>query len=86
MTKASKVSAEIRNSRALRQKGLGARLRSARLDAEMSQRELAQALGTTVGRVCRWERGDTLEYSLLEKISRRCGVPIEYLLDRRLDM
>lgn len=86
MSKASQVSAEIRNSRALRQKGLGSRLRSARLDAEMSQRELAAAIGTSMGMVCRWERGDTLEYALIEKISRRCKVPIEYLLDRRLDM
>ena len=85
MSKASQISAEIRNSRALRQKGLGSRLRSARLDAEMTQSELAQALGTTIGKVCRWERGDTLEYALIEKVSRRCKVPIEYLLDRRLD-
>ena len=85
MSKASQISAEIRNSRALRQKGLGARLRSARLDAEMTQNELAQALGTTIGKVRRWERGDTLEYALIEKVSRRCKVPIEYLLDRRLD-
>lgn len=85
MSKASQVSAEIRNSRALRKKGLGARLRSARLDAEMTQNELAQALGTTIGKVCRWERGDTLEYALIEKVARRCKVPIEYLLDRRLD-
>lgn len=85
MSKASQISAEIRNSRALRQKGLGARLRSARLDTEMTQNELAQALGTTIGMVCRWERGDTLEYALIEKVSRRCKVPIEYLLDRRLD-
>lgn len=85
MSKASQISAEIRNSRALRQKGLGARLRSARLDTEMTQNELAQALGTTIGKVCRWERGDTLEYALIEKVSRRCKVPIEYLLDRRLD-
>ena len=77
VSKASQVSAEIRNSRALRQKGLGA-------SALGTARCRDVAAGTSSGARDHDRQGmqmgaaTTLEYALLEKISRRCKVPIEY--------
>ena len=57
------------------------RVKKARLHAQLSQEELALAVGLTQGLISKIERGDQEETASVVKIARACGVRPEWLDD-----
>jgi transcriptional regulator with XRE-family HTH domain len=57
------------------------RLKLARKHADLSQEELADAIGVTQGLISKIERGDQEESAYVVKMARICGVRPEWLDD-----
>lgn len=60
---------------------LSERVKAARNYAELSQEELALAVGCTQGLISKIERGDQEETALIVKIARACNVNADWLED-----
>lgn len=68
----------------LRHKIVGALVRQARVDAGLSQEELAAVVGCSVNRITSYEYGDhPIPLSHLELMAKRLRLPIEHFLDRQ---
>lgn len=66
--------------------GVGDAIRSLRVDAHLSQSELAGRVGTTQSAVSRWERGhDEPRLSTLGAIVRACGHSLSLAVDDGVD-
>lgn len=58
------------------------RIKLARVMAEISQTELARAVGVTPGAVSQWERGKTMpNVTRLKKVADKLGVRVEDLIE-----
>ena len=59
-------------------------LKAARINAKLTQKEMAQKLGVSNTTVNNWENGDT-EPTLtqLREISRLSGIPMDFICVRR---
>ncbi|MDE6355842.1 MAG: helix-turn-helix domain-containing protein [Clostridia bacterium] len=58
-----------------------AKLKTLRKENNLSQKQLAQALGTTNSSICDWECGRTEpDIEMLIKISKFFGISVDYLL------
>ncbi len=69
---------------ALRQRIVGALLRKARLEADMSIKELAEALGISTGRITSYEYGRRpMPLAELELAAEHLGVSIDYFAGNR---
>ena len=67
---------------ALRHRIVGALLRQARLEAGASQKELAEMLGCSVGRISSYEYGQRpIPLAELEMLAQHLALPLEYFLD-----
>lgn len=65
---------------AVRDSGVGARIREARGHAGLSQRELAEKIGATRDAVSQWERGvDGISWPNLRKVATATGVSDDWL-------
>lgn len=59
-------------------------LKAARVNAGLTQKELAKELGVTNTTVNSWENGDTEpSLSQLREISRLSGIPMDFICVRR---
>jgi len=57
------------------------KLKTLRKESNLSQKQLAQALGTTNSSICDWECGRTEpDIEMLIKISKYFSVTVDYLL------
>jgi transcriptional regulator with XRE-family HTH domain len=66
----------------LRSRIIAALLRQARLEANMTQQELAEVLGCSPGRISDYERAELpIPVADLELLGRYLGVPLEHFLD-----
>jgi transcriptional regulator with XRE-family HTH domain len=64
----------------------GERLRTARMERDISIDALARALGVTARQVARWQAGTSHpQLERLQEIARVLGVPPSYLIDGRAD-
>jgi transcriptional regulator with XRE-family HTH domain len=73
---------DLRLVMTLRHRIVGACLRRARLRAEMTQEELAEALGCSPKRVSDYERAEVpIPITELERVARFLNVPMEHFLD-----
>jgi transcriptional regulator with XRE-family HTH domain len=69
---------------ALRHRIVGALLRQARQEADVSQKELAQMLGCSAGRLSAYEYGERpIPLAELELLARYLHLPLEYFLDNQ---
>jgi transcriptional regulator with XRE-family HTH domain len=69
---------------ALRHRIVGALLRQARLDANLSGSELAETLGCSPRRISSYEYGERpIPLAELELLAQRLGLPLDYFLDNR---
>jgi transcriptional regulator with XRE-family HTH domain len=69
---------------ALRHRIVGALLRQARLEADISQKEIAETLGCSTGRISSYEFGKRpISLAELELLAQRLKLPMEYFLDTR---
>lgn len=69
---------------ALRQRIVGALLRKARLEADVSQKELAETLGCSTGRLSAYEYGrQPIPLAELELLAQQLDLSLEYFLDTR---
>jgi len=67
---------------ALRHRIVGALLRQARLEANISQKELAEILGCSVGRLSSYEYGKRpIPLAELELLAQHLGLPLKHFLD-----
>jgi transcriptional regulator with XRE-family HTH domain len=67
---------------ALRHRIVGALLRKARLEADISQKELAEVLGCSTGRISAYEYGRRpIPLAELELLAQHLRLPLEYFLD-----
>ncbi|MFQ6101858.1 MAG: helix-turn-helix domain-containing protein [Anaerolineae bacterium] len=67
---------------ALRHRIVGALLRQARLEAGISQRELAEVVGCSTGRLSAYEYGKRpIPLAELELLAQHLNLPLEYFLD-----
>ena len=67
---------------ALRHRIVGALLRKARMEADVSQKDLAELLGCTSGRVSSYEFGRRpIPLAELELVAQHLKLPMEYFLD-----
>ena len=67
---------------ALRHRIVGALLRQARLEADMTQKELAELLGCSSSRISSYEYGEQpIPLAELEVLAQRLNLPLEYFLD-----
>ena len=65
--------------------GIAAMIRKFRKDARMTQEQLAEALGVTVGAIYKWENGRSLpEISLLIEMADLFGVSVDVLLNYKV--
>ncbi len=65
---------------------LGDTLRELRVDAGLSQRDLAGLLGTTQSAISRWEHdGDAPRLATLAEIARACGHTITLVFNDGID-
>lgn len=65
----------------MNQPKIGALIRDIRVELQMTQRQLAQAIGVSNQAVSKWERGlGCPDVSLLRSLSHVLGVPVEGLL------
>lgn len=59
-------------------------LKAARVNAGLTQKELAKELGVTNTTINSWENGDTEpSLSQLREISRLSGIPMDFICVRR---
>lgn len=66
----------------LRHRIVGALLRQARLDGDISQEQLAQLLGRSVGRIAKYEHGEqSIPVAELEWLAQHLDVPLAHFLD-----
>jgi len=69
---------------ALRHRIVGALLRKARMEADISQKELAGVLGCTSGRISSYEFGKRpVPIAELEQLAQHLKLPLEYFLDEQ---
>jgi len=69
---------------ALRHRIVGGLLRQARLEADVSQKELAQALGCSTRRLSAYEYGESpIPLPELELLAQYLHLPLEYFLDKQ---
>lgn len=69
---------------ALRHRIVGALLRKARLEANISQKELADVLSCSTGRLSSYEYGKRpIPLAELELLAQHLNLPLEYFLDER---
>jgi len=69
---------------ALRHRIVGALLRQARLEASISQKELAEVLGCSTRRVSVYEYGERpIPLAELELLAQHLNLPLEYFLDNQ---
>jgi transcriptional regulator with XRE-family HTH domain len=69
---------------ALRHRIVGALLRQARLDADVSRKELADVLGCSTGTITSYEFGrKPIPLSELELLAQRLRLPLEFFLDEQ---
>jgi transcriptional regulator with XRE-family HTH domain len=69
----------------MRRKIIGVMLRQARLEAGLTQKECARALGCPASRISQYERGERdLPLAELEVLADLCQAPITYFLDDQL--
>lgn len=71
------------------QKKIGALLRELRLEAGITQEDLASELGVSNRSVSRWERGTTMpDFTLLIEIAKRYDISVDEILagERRAEM
>lgn len=55
-------------------------LKAARINAGLSQKEMAELLGISKNTVCNWENGDSEpNASQLRKISELSGIPMDFI-------
>jgi transcriptional regulator with XRE-family HTH domain len=67
---------------ALRHRIVGALLRQARLEADLTQKDLAEVIGGSPGSLSSYEYGDRpIPVAELELLSRRLNLPVEYFFD-----
>jgi len=67
---------------ALRHRIVGALLRQARLEADLSQKDLAEILGCSASSISAYEYGERpLSLAELELLAQQLNVPLEYFLD-----
>jgi len=67
---------------ALRHRIVGALLRQARLEADLSQKELAEVVGCSAGRLSSYEYGTRpIPLAELELLAQRLNLPMEHFLD-----
>jgi transcriptional regulator with XRE-family HTH domain len=58
----------------------GKKLRKIRRDRDMTQEQLAEAIGVTLDFISRMERGqDAASFETLEKLAKALGVPVSEL-------
>jgi transcriptional regulator with XRE-family HTH domain len=68
----------------LRHRIIGALIRQARLENDLSQNQLAGVLGCSSGRIAAFEYGTrSISVAELEVLSQHLGVPLEYFLDSK---
>ncbi len=69
---------------ALRHRIVGALLRQARLDADQTQKDLADVLGCSSSRISSYEYGERpIPLAELELLARHLNLPLEYFLDNQ---
>jgi transcriptional regulator with XRE-family HTH domain len=69
---------------ALRHRIVGALLRQARLDADLTQKDLAEVLGCPSSRISSYEFGERpIPLAELELLARHLSLPLEYFLDNQ---
>jgi transcriptional regulator with XRE-family HTH domain len=69
---------------ALRHRIVGALLRKARIESDLSQKELAEMLGCTSGRISSYEFGKRpVPIAELEILAQNLKLPLEYFLDEQ---
>lgn len=72
----------MREVLALRHRIVGALLRKARAEADVSQKELAEILGCSAGKITSYEFGrSAVPLAELELLAQRLKLPLEYFLD-----
>ncbi len=63
---------------------IGQNIRNARLEAGLSQNELAEKIGTTQPRIARWEKGEvTPNAQYLAKIAAALGKTVDEIISRQ---
>jgi transcriptional regulator with XRE-family HTH domain len=73
---------DLRATLELRNRVVGALLREARLEADMTQEELAEILNCSPGRISDYEHAERpVPVAELELLARRFGLPLEHFLD-----
>jgi transcriptional regulator with XRE-family HTH domain len=75
-------SLQLEEIMALRHRIVGALLRQARLDADMTQKDLADVLGCSPSQISSYEYGERpVSLAELELLARHLNLPIEYFID-----
>lgn len=66
----------------MKKEQIGNRLKEIRLDARLTQKEMAKLVGLTPGSIGAMENGlYTPNYDVLRAINKKLGIPYEYIID-----